>query len=306
MDATKKNALILAERPAAMLPINNVQELQFLGTVLSQSQLFGANNPAEGLAIVAMCHQKRISWMDFMQNFHMIKGRVSKKTDAILADFHRMGGSHEIIERSDTKAEAKFIIGKNKYASKITWEDCQNEPFIYEGKESDVVAQIEAGNKDKLRMKPKYRTPRARMQMLWARCVSDGVRAVAPECVQGIYTPEEVEDFADETGTESQPQTVQVQGTVSPSPVAEPAPAAAPAAPAAPAVAAANSVEICPVGPCAGKRWDDESVFSVAVLKQALGGNHPLLTPEMKDYIRGLVEKREPVAVPAAAEVVNG
>lgn len=285
-----------------MLPINNVQELQFLGTVLSQSQLFGANNPAEGLAIVAMCHQKRISWMDFMQNFHMIKGRVSKKTDAILADFHRIGGSHEIIERSDTKAEAKFIIGKNKYASKITWEDCQNEPFIYEGKESDVVAQIEAGNKDKLRMKPKYRTPRARMQMLWARCVSDGVRAVAPECVQGIYTPEEVEDFADETNAApAVAQPVPVQGTVSTSPVAE---APAPAAAAAPA--ASNSIEVCPVGPAAGKRWDDESVFSVAVLKQALGGNHPLLTPEMKDYIRGLVEKREPVAVPATAEVVNG
>lgn len=285
-----------------MLPINNVQELQFLGTVLSQSQLFGANNPAEGLAIVAMCHQKRISWMDFMQNFHMIKGRVSKKTDAILADFHRLGGSHEIIERSDTKAEAKFILGKNKYPSKITWEDCQNEPFIYEGKESDVVAQIEAGNKDKLRMKPKYRTPRARMQMLWARCVSDGVRAVAPECVQGIYTPEEVEDFADETNAApAVAQPVPVQGTVSPSPVAE---APAPAAAAAPA--ASNSIEVCPVGPAAGKRWDDESVFSVEVLKQALGGNHPLLTPEMKDYIRGIVEKREPVAVPAAAEVVNG
>lgn len=285
-----------------MLPINNVQELQFLGTVLSQSQLFGANNPAEGLAIVAMCHQKRISWMDFMQNFHMIKGRVSKKTDAILADFHRLGGSHEIIERSDTKAEAKFILGKNKYPSKITWEDCQNEPFIYEGKESDVVAQIEAGNKDKLRMKPKYRTPRARMQMLWARCVSDGVRAVAPECVQGIYTPEEVEDFADETNAApAVAQPVPVQGTVSPSPVAE---APAPAAAAAPA--ASNSIEVCPVGPAAGKRWDDESVFSVEVLKQALGGNHPLLTPEMKDYIRGIVEKREPVSVPAAAEVVNG
>lgn len=303
MDATKKNALVLAERPAAMLPINNVQELQFLGTVLSQSQLFGANNPAEGLAIVAMCHQKRISWMDFMQNFHMIKGRVSKKTDAILADFHRLGGSHEIIERSDTKAEAKFILGKNKYPSKITWEDCQNEPFIYEGKESDVVAQIEAGNKDKLRMKPKYRTPRARMQMLWARCVSDGVRAVAPECVQGIYTPEEVEDFTDETNNTPVAQPIQVQGTVSPSPVAA-APAPAAAAPA--ASPAANSIEVCPVGPAAGKRWDDESVFSVEVLKKALGGNHPLLTPEMKDYIRGLVEKREPVAVPAAAEVVNG
>lgn len=294
MDATKKsNALVPAERPAALLPINNVQELQFLGTVLSQSQLFGQSNPAEGLAIVAMCHQKRISWMDFMQNFHMIKGRVSKKTDAILADFHRMGGKHEITSRTADLAEAKFILGKTSYVSKISWEDCKAEPFIYQGaKEEEIVRQIEAGNAANLVIKAKYRTPRARMQMLWARCVSDGVRAVAPECVQGIYTPEEVEDFTDDQNAAPvATQPVQVHGVSSPSPVA--------------VVGAAqtNSVEFCPVGPATGKRWDDESVFNVETLKQALAGTHPLLTPEMKDYIRGLVEKRQPVAAAVAAEV---
>lgn len=35
------------------------------------------------------------------------------------------------------------------------------------------------------------------MQMLWARCISDSVRAVDPTCCQGVYTPEEVEDFVD-------------------------------------------------------------------------------------------------------------
>ena len=296
MDATKKsNALVLAERPAALLPINNVQELQFLGTVLAQSQLFGQSNPAEGLAIVAMCHQKRISWMDFMQNFHMIKGRVSKKTDAILADFHRMGGKHEITSRTADLAEAKFILGKTSYVSKISWEDCKAEPFIYQGaKEEEIVRILEAGNAANLVIKAKYRTPRARMQMLWARCVSDGVRAVAPECVQGIYTPEEVEDFTDDSTVVAQP--VQVQGVPSPSPVAAVAVAAQ-----------TNSVEICPVGPATGKRWEDESVFNVETLKQARAGTHPLLTPEMKDYIRGLIEKRQPVAAVAAAEaeVVN-
>lgn len=284
MDATKKNAMVLAERPAALLPINSVQELQFLGTVLSQSQLFGQSNPAEGLAIVAMCQQKRISWMDFMQNFHMIKGRVSKKTDAILADFHRIGGRHEVVARSADCAEAKFTLGKTSYTSKITWEDCKSEPFVYEGKEAEIVRVIESGDTSRLAVKPKYRTPRARMQMLWARCVSDGVRVVAPECAQGIYTPEETADFVECDATAK----------------AVPASFATPSTPSVP-----PSIEVCPVGAAAGKRWDDESVFTVETLKQALAGTHPLLTPEMKDYIRGLVEKHETVAT-LEAEVVNG
>lgn len=279
MDATKNKALVLADKPAALLPINSVQELQTLGAVLSQSQLFGSTNPAEGLAIVAMCQQKRISWLDFMQTFHMIKGRVSKKTDAILADFHRMGGTHEVISRSEAVAEARFSLGKTSYASKITWEDCKAEPFIYQGKEDDVIRAIESGNTSRLVIKAKYRTPRARMQMLWARCVSDGVRVVAPECVQGIYTPEEMEDVAD----------------------AQPMPQPMQAAPMPPPPPMPTSIEVCPVGPMAGKRWDDEATFSVEVLKQALEGTSPLITPEMKDYIRGIVQKREPIT----AEVIE-
>lgn len=286
MSATKTTAITLAEKqPAALLPINNVQELQFLGTVLSQSQLFGQSNPAEGLAIVAMCHQKRISWMDFMGNFHMIKGRVSKKADAILADFHMIGGTHIPISRTEEVAEAKFTVGKTSYTSKLTWEECKHEPFIYQGKEEDVIKLLEAGNMDALKIKAKYRTPRARKQMLWARVVSDGVRVLAPECCRGIYTPEEVGDFVE-------------PDTVSPMPVVQTA--------AAPVVSAAD-VEVCPVGPATGKRWDDETVFSLDTLKQALNGTHEKLTPEMKDYIRGLIEKREPIAQKVEIpEVVNG
>jgi hypothetical protein len=31
--------------------------------------------------------------------------------------------------------------------------------------------------------------------MLRARCISEGIRAVYPGCVVGVYTPEEVQDF---------------------------------------------------------------------------------------------------------------
>jgi len=44
-------------------------------------------------------------------------------------------------------------------------------------------------------LKFNWSTPRKRKQMLWARLVSDVVRAIAPQVVKGIYTPEEVADF---------------------------------------------------------------------------------------------------------------
>lgn len=254
--------------------------MQTLGQVLAQSNLFGKRNPAEGLAIVAMCQQKRISWLDFMQNFHMIQGVVTKRTDAIIADFHRMGGTHRVLSRTADKAECYFKIGDTDYTSTITWQDCLAEPFVYVGAEKDVVPMLLRGQKPPL--KAKYSTPRARMQMLWARCVSDGVRVVAPECVQGIYTPEETSDFVEVPCTPASLTTG----------IATPAPAACSSVREAQGVASPSplSVEVCPCGPLMGKRWDS---LDTPVLQQALAGTNPLITTEMKDYIRTILVERE-------------
>lgn len=268
--------LPMAAQPAATLPVNSVQDLQTLGTVLAQSNLFGKRNPAEGLAIVAMCQQKRISWLDFMQNFHMIQGVVAKKTDAIIADFHRAGGTHCVLARTADKAEAYFKMGDCDYTSTITWQDCLAEPFVYVGKEGDVLAMLQRGQTPPL--KAKYSTPRARMQMLWARCVSDGVRVVAPECVQGIYTPEETADFVEPQPAAPRP----AQGVASLSPLA-PSP----------------SVDTCPCGPLMGKPWAE---IDTPILQQALNGTSPLITVEMKDHIRNILAERERSAAPAPAD----
>ena len=262
------NLPTVAAQPAALLPVNSVQDLQTLGAILAQSNLFGKRNPAEGLAIVGMCHQKRISWLDFMQNFHMIQGVVSKKTDAILADFHRAGGSHRVLSRTSDKAEATFTLGEATYTSTVTWEDCLAEPFVYNGKESDVLAMLERGQKPPL--KAKYSTPRARMQMLWARCVSDGVRVVAPECCQGVYTPEETADFVEPPA--AQPLSFQPS---------------------------TSDQTVCPCGMFTGKPW---ASLDTPVLQQALNGTSPLITPEMKDHIRTVLHDRETTATQPATD----
>ena len=280
-----QNLPALAAQPAATLPVNSVQDLQTLGTVLAQSNLFGKRNPAEGLAIVAMCQQKRISWLDFMQNFHMIQGVVAKKTDAIIADFHRAGGTHRLLARTADKAEAYFEMGDCDYTSTITWQECLAEPFVYVGKEGDVLAMLQRGQPPPL--KAKYSTPRARMQMLWARCVSDGVRVVAPECVQGIYTPEETADFTE------------ISSTPAPSIPTPPTPVAHPAQVQGVASSSPFAVEEVPCGSLKGKRWDE---LDTPILQQALGGANPLITTEMKDYIREVLSKREQAVEPAEGD----
>ncbi len=266
-------ALALTAPAAAPLPVASVTDMEKMGVLLAQSNLFGKRNPAEGFAIVGMCQQQRMSWMQFMQTFHLINGVVSKRTDAMLADLRRSGGRHKCVMRTPERAEAVFTnCDGDTYTSVVTWEECLAEPFVYIGKESDVIAALARGQKPPL--KPKYSTPRARMQMLWARCVSDGVRVVAPECVQGCYTPEETEDFAAAPAAGCQP-------------AAAPMPQAADADP-----------EVCPCGQLKGTRWD---AMETPVLQQALNATGPFISTAMKDCIRAVLARRESATVEAEA-----
>jgi hypothetical protein len=81
-----------------------------------------------------------------------------------------------------------------------------------------------------VRIKDNYATPRARMQMLWARTVSDGVRSICPGATRRRYTPTEIADFTDggkrptiPTQTDPIDAAIPVQAEViDPSPAPEP------------------------------------------------------------------------------------
>lgn len=268
-ETIKKN--VAGRRPCRRTPITCAADLQWYGQTAAQTQIFGSINPAEGAMIVGICDQIGISWLEFAETFNMIHHRISKKTDAILASLVEHGGTYELISRTVDKAEAKFKCGKVVYTSTVSWEDCLTEPFIYIGKEEAIVNNIEAGNTAALVMKPKYRTKRSRMQMMWARCVSDGVRVVCPAACQGVYTPEEMEDIAEYDN---------------PVPVNTVTNAPAPAAPDPSLPAEPVNIEVCAVGAMAGKRWD---TMDDATLNLALQATFP---EDVKAYIKEILAAR--------------
>lgn len=178
------------------LPVQNMQDFAAVGDLIAASGMFGAKNQAEGFVIAGMCHQTGMSYMEFMETYHFFQGRISMRADAMLSKLIEHGGTFEVVKRTPAMAEIKVQCGSAKGNFSFSWEDAVQEPFIYAGGPRDQLKELEKPLESRT-FKPKYQTPRSRMQMLWARVISDGVRTVCPQAVRGCYTPEEISDFSE-------------------------------------------------------------------------------------------------------------
>ena len=180
--------------------INDVGSfVENLGKSIALSKMFGCESEAQGQVIALECLAKQMPPLSIAERFHLIHGKLSKKSEAMLAEFREsLKGSHRVIRRDPDGCEIELTTrDRQTLTFSLTWEEAKLEPFCYDGRESEVIAKITAGEFDKLKLKSKYATPRSRMQMLWSRLVSDSIRCVAPEIVCGNYSPEEIGDFSE-------------------------------------------------------------------------------------------------------------
>jgi hypothetical protein len=169
-----------------------------LGKSIANSGFFGCTSVEQGNVIALECIVRGIPPMLMAQQFHIIGGKLSMKADAMLAEFRRIGGLHKIIARTPEIATIELTHEGDTQRFTFSWEEAKLEPFAYNGQRETVLAAIASGKTDKLTLNPNYASPRKRMQMLWARVVSDGIRTLAPEVNFGRYAPEDLDDADDE------------------------------------------------------------------------------------------------------------
>lgn len=146
-----------------------------MGTAIAKSRMFGCESEAQGMIFAWECFARRVPPLSLTETYHVIDGKLSMRADAMLGCFIEQGGKHEIIERSPERAAVQL------------WQDGASQEFSFTWEE----AQQEGLHKGKTGVKTNWSTPRRRMQMLWARVVSDAVRAMAPQVCAGKYTPED-------------------------------------------------------------------------------------------------------------------
>jgi hypothetical protein len=166
-----------------------------LGNAIAQSAMFGCSNPSQGKVLAMACLVDGKSPIEIARKYHIIEGNLSKKADAMLAEFRERGGKQKMVCRTPEKAEIELAIDGEMQLFSLTWTEAQQEPFVFTKKRT---------------IKKNWATPRSRMQMLWARVVSDGVRVMCPEVVAGTCTPEEIADF-DQPRTASQAAVVDAE-----------------------------------------------------------------------------------------------
>ena len=156
--------------------------MRIVGDDIAKSGMFGCSSIEQGRILALTCLKKGLDPMSLVETYHLFNGELSMRADAMLAGLSRVGGRYRIIARGPEAAEIEIQRGEDRYRFALTWEEAQKEPFT---------------KNKKGELKDNYATPRSRMQMLWARVVSDGVRTTWPEVVCGVYTPEELGDLSE-------------------------------------------------------------------------------------------------------------
>jgi hypothetical protein len=165
-----------------------------LGAAIVESKVFGCSNSGQGEVLAWECLVLRIPPLRLAQTYHLIMGKLTMRADAMLAGLVERGGTYVVKSRTPEAAAIEITHRGNVETFALTWEEAKKEPFAYEEQDGKVVEmwnETDPKKKKEPTLKTKYSTPRARMQMLWARVVSDGVRTMAPEVNSGRYTPEE-------------------------------------------------------------------------------------------------------------------
>jgi len=149
------------------------QDMQQMAEVAASSKMFGFKSTQEALAIMLLCQGEGLHPAIAMRDYHVIQGRPALKADAMLARFQQAGGAVKWDVYTDQEVTGTFSHPSGGSLA-VTWTLAH-------------AKQIGIASKDNWKNYPRA--------MLRARCISEGIRAVYPGCVVGVYTPEEVQDF---------------------------------------------------------------------------------------------------------------
>jgi hypothetical protein len=188
-DNTQKSEIIDVSQQANSIGIYNkisdpIEAIKVMGSMIAESGMFGCQKHEQGMVLAMQCLAEGKAPLELAKTYHIVEGKLSMRADAMLGRFLTTGGKVKWLERSNTKVSANFSHG-------------DNENVLIEASLEDMKANGVAMDKTGKYLKANWQKfPR---QMLTARVISEGVRLLAPQLIAGVYTPEEVQDFTNDS-----------------------------------------------------------------------------------------------------------
>jgi len=153
--------------------INDMTSIETLGNWIAKSGMFGCEKIEQGQILALQCITEKKPPLELDKTYHIIQGKLSKRTDAMLADFRKIGGKVKWVKFDATEARAVFSLDGDSTEIAYSMQDAQRAGLNRKGSGWD-------------------KHPAA---MLRARLISTALRMLAPEIVCGTYAPEEIADI---------------------------------------------------------------------------------------------------------------
>ena len=138
------------------------------------SGLLGSRDENQIFTLMMLAYKDGINPVQASMDYHIIQGRPALSSQATLVRFQKAGGKIKYLKRTDNECTIEFSHEQAGELT-ITW---------------NMERAKQAGlnlNKQNWKQYPR--------QMLAARCIAEGVRALYPACLDGLYLVEEVQDF---------------------------------------------------------------------------------------------------------------
>lgn len=186
-----------SEERRELIPQQPKTMLEFAEALFKSGMFPQAKSPYGVLAIIEYGRELGIPPVVALQNMAELKGRICISAQLLLALALQKGVSYRILESTDKVCKIEFRRGDRVYISTFTLEEAQ---------------RIGLTTKDSWKNYPS--------DMLFARCVSRGIKRIAPDVGLGITTFEEMEGvqieeidekFTEEQSTETYTEVKEIQ-----------------------------------------------------------------------------------------------
>jgi len=151
----------------------SLAEIERAAQYIAKSNMFGVKTPEQAAALMLVAQSEGLHYARAAMAYDVIQGRPALKSSEMLGRFQAAGGKIHYKQTTETICEVEL---EHPQGGKITvkWD-------IERAKKAGLAAKETWG---------KYPA-----QLLRARAVSEGIRALYPACLGGFYAPEEVQDF---------------------------------------------------------------------------------------------------------------
>jgi hypothetical protein len=174
----------MPERPAASQQYPSAasysfEQIQRMAIAFAKSGLFGVKDADQALALMLHAQATGKHPALVMKDYDIIQNRLAKKAEAMLRDFQVSGGRVEWTKYADDGVTGVFSHPLAPKPVTVSW-------------------NLERAKKAGLATKDGAMYSKFAAAMFRSRCISEGVRTIAPDATEQLYTPEEARQIEDD------------------------------------------------------------------------------------------------------------